>query len=248
MGKLNHGPNSKAKGKAGAFVYQQYEGLQVFKEYQPTVKNPNAPGQVATRTRFSLASKTNAMLFPWLSPIMKSVGIAYERFQRGNMLKKLMGVITYDDVEEHAVMGRFPSIKENSEIPGTFSLTVSIQNNAVHATAKLNEAFDEGNPIAYVKCVLFPSDGTTPMTSEAETSSLDPTTGEEAFEINLPAGFAGSVVVLGYLSKESEFATGVTYNDVVGSASPNIATLGNSTNLSTAIVLSQLISKTIWTA
>lgn len=248
MAKFNHGIFSKAKNKLGGVTFQQYEGMQIGKEYQPNVKNPNAPAQVATRTRFSLASKTNSMLFPWLSPIMKATGISYERFQRGAMLKKLMGVITYDATEQHAIMGRFPSVKENSDIPGTFSLTVLIENGEVKATAKLNESFDEGNPIAHVKCVLFPSDGTTPMTTESLSGSLDPTTGEEELNFDLPATFAGSVVVLGYLTKESENATGVTYNDIVGTVSPNIAILGNSTDLSTSVILSQMIVKSIWTA
>lgn len=61
MAKFNGGIFSKAKGKLAGVVFQQYEGMQVGKEYQPNVKNPNSKKQVESRAAFKLASQLVAL-------------------------------------------------------------------------------------------------------------------------------------------------------------------------------------------
>lgn len=60
MARQNHGPLSRAKGKLGGVVYQQYEGMQISREYQPVVKNPQTTKQVENRAKFKTASQITA--------------------------------------------------------------------------------------------------------------------------------------------------------------------------------------------
>lgn len=57
MARQNHGPLSRAKGKLGGVVYQQYEGMQISREYQPVVKNPQTTKQVENRAKFKMSSQ-----------------------------------------------------------------------------------------------------------------------------------------------------------------------------------------------
>lgn len=88
MGKLNHGPSSRAKGKAGGWVYQQYEGMQVFREYQPNVKNPQTEKQVENRADFKLASQTVALYKEVINARLGKLSI-YTRTRRGAAVEAL---------------------------------------------------------------------------------------------------------------------------------------------------------------
>lgn len=242
MARFNHGALTRTKGKLGGIVFQQYEGMQIGKEYQPNVQNPNAPMQIATRTRFSLASKTVAMLFPWLSPVMKANGISYERFQRGDVLKKLMGVITYDDAEQHATMGQFPIIRPNSPTH-VFGVSTSITSNTVNITATSSEAEDK-TPY-FVLCTMFPADGSVPIV-HTEANSMDGTSNTTDFA--LPTGFQGSIVTLCYGAIPTEETSGVSYGEIAGAISTDIATLPNDASLRTIAAITNLAQHTLWHA
>lgn len=248
MGKLNHGPNTKAKGKAGAFVYQQYEGMQVFKEYQPNVLNPNSPGQVATRTRFSLATKTNALLFPWLLPVIKANGIAYTRFQRGDVLKKLMSSIVYDSANGKAALTQFPALRPNGNTSAPIVMTSSITGQELSMAVKVADSMSES--IAAAMAVFFPANGGVPFvqTDGGEVRLNEHDEYEWSHNFSIPTGFQGSIVVLAYCTEESEFATGVNYGDIVGTSSTTIASLSNEELTATAVNISNMTQKTFWMA
>lgn len=98
---MNAGLASKAKGKAGAYVFQQYEGMLIAKEYQPNVKNPNTAAQIANRARFKLTSQLVALLKPILLPPALRYVSNYERIARGYLVKGIFGKSRYvrpDDV------------------------------------------------------------------------------------------------------------------------------------------------------
>lgn len=241
MAKFNHGVFTKTRGKLGGVVFQQYEGMQIGKEYQPVVKNPNAPEQIATRSRFSLASKTNAILFPWIGVVLKANGINYERFQRADMLRRLMGVITYDPTEEHAVLGRFPEVRTSSASQLNISVSGQIANGTLTVTPTVTGS-TVGTTQIFYKVVFFPSDGSTPTAMQNSSPNNTPVT------FTMPSGFSGSVVMLAYLAEESENMAGVSYGDLVGSASGSIATLGIETSDTTRYLISNLAQANIWTA
>lgn len=95
MALQNHGPLSKAKGKIGAVVYQQYEGMQVAKEYQPVVKNPQTTNQINQRAKFKLASQIVGQFADVLNVRLAKYS-PYTRIRRGAAIKNLTLVATLD--------------------------------------------------------------------------------------------------------------------------------------------------------
>lgn len=95
MARQNHGPLSRAKGKLGGVVYQQYEGMQISREYQPNVKNPQSEKQVINRADFKLASQTVAMFKEVFNARLGKISI-YTRTRRGVALETLKRIATDD--------------------------------------------------------------------------------------------------------------------------------------------------------
>lgn len=93
MARQNHGPLSRAKGKLGGVVYQQYEGMQIAREYQPVVKNPQTSKQVENRADFKLASQAVAMFKEVFNARLGKLSI-YTRTRRGAALKTLKRIAT----------------------------------------------------------------------------------------------------------------------------------------------------------
>lgn len=248
MAKLNGGVLTKAKGKIGGIVFQQYEGMQIAKEYQPNVKNPNVPLQVATRSRFSLASKVVALTFPWLLPVMKANGFNYSRFQRGDVLKRLMGNITYDSENENAVLNAFPNLRPNGATTSAIVANMSVANNEINLAIESEESM--AGAIASVIAMYLPAYAGDTRTFNASGALATQTPGSATYNatLPLPSGFQGSIVILAYVSEESESASGVTYKDLVGSSATTIATLGNDVSMGTAVNISNLEIKTHWVA
>lgn len=95
MARQNHGPLSRAKGKLGGVVYQQYEGMQIAREYQPVVKNPQSEKQVENRADFKLASQTVALFKEVINARFGKLSI-YTRKRRGAALEILKRIATTD--------------------------------------------------------------------------------------------------------------------------------------------------------
>lgn len=95
MARQNHGPLSRAKGKIGGVVYQQYEGMQISREYQPVVKNPQTEAQVTNRADFKLASQTVAMFKEIINARLGKLSI-YTRIRRGAALEALKRIVKAD--------------------------------------------------------------------------------------------------------------------------------------------------------
>lgn len=95
MARQNHGPLSRAKGKLGGIVYQQYEGMQISREYQPNVKNPQSEKQVENRADFKLASQTVAIFKEVINARLGKLSI-YTRIRRGAALEALKRIATTD--------------------------------------------------------------------------------------------------------------------------------------------------------
>lgn len=104
MAKFNGGIFSKLKGKLAGVVFQQYEGMQVGKEYQPNVKNPNTDAQVQSRARFKATSQKIA-LFSEILLLAGAKVSSYARMIRAALVQKIMAISTWDDEEKKAVIG-----------------------------------------------------------------------------------------------------------------------------------------------
>lgn len=93
MARQNHGPLSRAKGKLGGVVYQQYEGMQISREYQPVVKNPQTTKQTENRAKFKLSSQIVAEFKEVFSARLANLSI-YERMRRANAVNAIFGAIS----------------------------------------------------------------------------------------------------------------------------------------------------------
>lgn len=92
MARQNHGPLSRAKGKLGGVVYQQYEGMQISREYQPVVKNPQTAKQVENRAKFKSASQIVAQFSEVFNVRLAKLSI-YTRKRRGAALNAIYGAV-----------------------------------------------------------------------------------------------------------------------------------------------------------
>lgn len=93
------GINGKLVGKQGAAVYSVKNGVQVVKQYNPIVFNPNTKRQALARARFALASR-------WAIALAKSNDIAWALRKTGgksgtniqtSVMLKQTGLITGTD-------------------------------------------------------------------------------------------------------------------------------------------------------
>lgn len=93
------GINGKLVGKQGAAVYSVKNGVQVVKQYNPIVFNPNTKRQALARARFALASR-------WAIALAKSNDIAWALRKTGgksgtniqtSVMLKQSGLITGTD-------------------------------------------------------------------------------------------------------------------------------------------------------
>lgn len=95
MARQNHGPLSRAKGKLGGVVYQQYEGMQVAREYQPVVKNPQTKKQTENRAKFKLASQIVAQFAPVFESRLAKIS-SYKRILRGVAINAIHAIVEPD--------------------------------------------------------------------------------------------------------------------------------------------------------
>lgn len=102
MARQNHGPLSRAKGKLGGVVYQQYEGMQISREYQPVVKNPQTENQTKNRAEFKLASQTVALFKEVINARLGKLSI-YTRIRRGAALEAIKRIVTNPQDNEFQV-------------------------------------------------------------------------------------------------------------------------------------------------
>lgn len=96
MSRMNHGPLTKTKGKLGGVVFQQYEGMQVAREYQPVVKNPQSEKQVSNRAKFKLSSQVVAQFKEVFSTRLSTLS-NYERMRRAAAVNAIYGVVNDSD-------------------------------------------------------------------------------------------------------------------------------------------------------
>lgn len=103
MARQNHGPLSRAKGKLGGVVYQQYEGMQISREYQPVVKNPQTTKQIENRAKFKNASQLTAVFSEVFLLRLSKLSI-YKRERRGIAVNTLYRIANPLSTTEEAIV------------------------------------------------------------------------------------------------------------------------------------------------
>lgn len=173
MGKFNGGIYSKVKGKIAGVVFQQYEGMQIGKEYQPNVKNPGTTNQVANRARFKAASQLVAV-FATIFAIAASRVSPYVRVVRGSLVRVLRGAFAWDAENNTASI----TTSATAEAVNTLNLNPSINppviTGSVMGTATINAEVDD---VVRYKIVALDGEGVTiGQAEETFTATASPVT------------------------------------------------------------------------
>lgn len=98
MSRMNHGPLTRTKGKLGGVVFQQYEGMQIAREYQPNVKNPQSQKQTIQRAKFKLASQIVAEFATIINERLAKLSI-YGRIRRGAAVSAIVSAAATEGAE-----------------------------------------------------------------------------------------------------------------------------------------------------
>lgn len=157
MAKFNGGIFSKLKGKLAGVVFQQYEGMQIGKEYQPNVKNPSTTKQVESRAKFKAASQLVA-IFADIFMISIAKMSSYQRTLRGALVRVLTREFSWNDSTDTAevtadkVAAAVNGLTFNPPIPAPVITGDTIGTATLSATA--------GDTVKY-KIVAYDSDGLT---------------------------------------------------------------------------------------
>ena len=146
MARQNHGPLSRAKGKIGGVVYQQYEGMQISREYQPVVKNPQTQNQVLNRAKFKLSSQIVAQFKSVISTRFTNLS-AYERMRRAAAVSAIHAVIDDGDFEApNALVDSVITALNAKSISTLPAPTLSVSSNTLSITATSD------NTVIYTIC------------------------------------------------------------------------------------------------
>lgn len=135
MARQNHGPLSRAKGKLGGVVYQQYEGMQISREYQPNVKNPQTSTQTENRAKFKLSSQITALYKEVIELRLSKLSI-YNRMRRAESVRAIYGIT--DMKSDYVADADLPTITAalNAKSMTEYSApTVAEGTNAINVTA-----------------------------------------------------------------------------------------------------------------
>lgn len=155
MAKFNHGIFSKAKNKLGGVTFQQYEGLQIGKEYQPNVKNPQTTKQVQCRAKFKVSSGFTALWFAILQYL--NFETTYDRFKRGIIVRLAYAQSIIDTINNAASVSITDALavitrgRTTSNIGVSFTRTGSgvLTQFKLTADTTITSGFGIGKVIAY---------------------------------------------------------------------------------------------------
>lgn len=184
MARQNHGPLSRAKGKLGGVVYQQYEGMQISREYQPVVKNPQTSKQTANRAKFKLASQLVAQFSNTFNARLAKLSI-YTRIRRGSAINAIYKIVdTSSETSPEAAMNDVIAALNAKSVSGiagptfgsgtgsTKTITATDGDTVVYTVVQYDI---DGSPVS-IEQNKYESDGTSKnidvLTAEGATSAV----------------------------------------------------------------------------
>lgn len=164
MARLNGGLMSKLKGKLAGVVFQQYEGLNVAKEYQPNVKNPSTDDQVINRAKFKGASQMVALFGSIFNIALANVS-PYVRTLRGRAVKALRAAFLWNDATKMAnitpaeAAAAINSVANNVIVPAPVIAGAAIANLTLSA---------EPDDVVHYRIVAYDDSGATIGVAESK--------------------------------------------------------------------------------
>lgn len=106
-------PLSKGSGKLGSTVFAVNSGVQIAREYQPKVSNPNTEAQQDTRARFKLMSQLSAVMSPVIAIKKDGLKTARNQFQSLNF-----GIVEYENENASINLNLVQLTKSNRSFAG----------------------------------------------------------------------------------------------------------------------------------
>ena len=106
-------PLSKGSGKLGSTVFAVNSGVQIAREYQPKVSNPNTEAQQDTRARFKLMSQLSAVMAPVIAIKKDGLKTARNQFQSINF-----DIVTYENENASINLNQVQLTKSNRSFAG----------------------------------------------------------------------------------------------------------------------------------
>lgn len=106
-------PLSKGSGKLGSTVFAVNSGVQIAREYQPKVTNPNTEAQQDTRARFKLMSQLSAVMAPVIAIKKDGLKTARNQFQSLNF-----DIVTYENENASIDLNKVQLTKSNRSFAG----------------------------------------------------------------------------------------------------------------------------------
>lgn len=106
-------PLSKGSGKLGSTVFAVNSGVQIAREYQPKVSNPNTEAQQDTRARFKLMSQLSAVMAPVIAIKKDGLKTARNQFQSINF-----GIVQYENENASINLNQVQLTKSNRSFAG----------------------------------------------------------------------------------------------------------------------------------
>lgn len=208
--KLN-GLLGTGSGKLGTSVFTTVKGIQVVRQYQPTITNPSTNLQVAQRSRFKLVSQIAASLADVIA--MPRMGLASSR---NLFIKKNMQAILGD------VEGAQVSYENLQLTNGTAALPAIVAaRSGGNLTLKLaSNASTIVNRVIY--CIFTKNSEGQLMLN---TSAIVSIAGEDgSFKLQIP-DIAGDLAIYAYGMKDTSAAASATFGNYNVTNASDVATL-----------------------
>ena len=203
--------NSKFRGKLGAVVYSVNTGVQIAREYNPQVKNPNTMSQMNQRSRLKLASQLAAALSPVIAIPREGLVSPRNLFIKGNMdfvsANEGQAMISYENIQLTKGVAGIPAVKAAREASNINIELVSDARKSVSRIVYIVYTKTSEDQLQYIDSVVV---------SEAGESGTFPST---------IADFVGDVVIWAYGIKDNSSSATSKYGNYSVNNGEDIAQL-----------------------
>lgn len=205
-------PLSKGSGKLGATVFAVNSGVQIAREYQPKVANPNTEAQQVTRARFKLISQLAAVMATVIAIKKDGLKTGRNQFQSENF-----DIVNYEDGEASINLNLVQLTKSNRAFAGFIADRSSGSKIAVQLLTNQAATIDRVVYILYKK------------NEDESLELLDSRVADEAgndgkFPVELPYTDS-AVVIYGYGVKDTNESITAKFGNLVAPNAEKVAKL-----------------------
>lgn len=205
-------PLSKGSGKLGSTVFAVNSGVQIAREYQPKVSNPNTEAQQDTRARFKLISQLSAVMSPVIAIKKDGLKTARNQFQSINF-----DIVEYTNENASINLNLVQLTKSNRSFAGFSADRSGGASIAVQLLAGMAASADRIVYIAYEKQI----DGTLSLLG----SKVCSTPGADGkFADTLPYT-EKAVVLYAYAIKDTNESVTVKFGNMIAPSAEKVAKL-----------------------